>query len=140
MNASSPSSPRSPRRLPRERDDERDICPLYAVRLQQRLAFLDDLDSIRCRQSDPERGFEAGEQYPLRTSSDVRVRRYEKASTTRSGEIAVRRYEEEAKVLVVDIAGQRFDESADDVAYIVDHFDLPVPATSAHDPRRRSSR
>ena len=106
---------------------ERDICPLYAVRPQQRLAFLDDLDSIRCRKADPERGFEAGERYPLRTTSDVRVRRYEKASTTRSGDVTVRRYEEEAKVLVIDIAGQRFDESAEDVAYIVEHFELPDP-------------
>ena len=106
---------------------ERDICPLYAVRPQQRLAFLDDLDSIRCRVSDPERGFEAGERYPLRTMSDVRVRRFEKASTSRSGEVTVRRYEEEAKVLMIEIATQRFDESADDVAYIVEHFELPDP-------------
>ena len=106
---------------------ERDICPLYAVRPQQRLAFLDDLDSIRCRKSDPERGFDAGERYPLRTTSDVRVRRYEKAATTRSGDVTVRRYEEEAKVLVIDIDGQRFDESAEDVAYIVEHFDIPDP-------------
>jgi SNF2-related domain len=107
---------------------ERDICPLYEVRPQQRLAFLDDLDTIRCTKPDPERGFEAGERYPLRTSSDVRVRRYEKASTTRSGDIKVRRYEEEAKVLTIDIGGQHFDESAADVTYLVEHFELPDPA------------
>jgi hypothetical protein len=108
-------------------DAERQICPLYEVRPQMRLGFLDDLDSIVCRVSDPGRGFQAGERYPLRTTSDVRVRRYEKASTSRSGDIKLRRFEEEAKVLVIEVGTQRFDESAEDVAYLVDHFDLPDP-------------
>jgi predicted RNA methylase len=112
-------------------DADREICPLYEVRPQQRLAFLDDLDSIRCRQSDDARGFQAGERYPLRTSSDVRVRAFDRVSKTRSGDVKVRRYEEEAKVLVIDVGGQRFDESAEDVAYLVDHFDLPDPGDLA---------
>lgn len=112
-------------------DAEREICPLYPVRPQQRLAFLDDLDTIICRRSDPARGFDAGERYPLRTSSDVRVHRYEKASTTPRGEVKIRRYEEEAKVLVIDIDGQRYDESAQDVAYLVEHFEIPDPGDLA---------
>jgi ribosomal protein S27AE len=110
---------------------ERDICPLYEVRPQQRLAFLDDLDSIRCQRSDPERGFTAGESYPLRTSSDVRVNRYEKATTNRRGDVKVRRYEAEAKVLAIDVDGQRFDESPEHVAYLVEHFELPDPGDLA---------
>lgn len=49
-------------------------CPLYAVRPQQRLAYLDDLDLITCTTSDPERGFEQGQSYPLRTFSEVQTK------------------------------------------------------------------
>ncbi len=33
---------------------EQAVCPLYEVRPQQRLAFLDDLDQVRCIAADPE--------------------------------------------------------------------------------------
>ncbi|HEY2333620.1 MAG TPA: SNF2-related protein [Solirubrobacterales bacterium] len=106
---------------------EQAVCPLYEVRPQQRLAFLDDLDSILCVASDPERGFEAGERYPLETSSDVTVSHAERPHHKRNGDVEIRRYEHEAKVLRVDVDGQVFNESAADVTYLLEHFELPDP-------------
>lgn len=106
---------------------EQAICPLYEVRPQQRLAFLDDLDSILCTTSDPERGFEAGERYPLETSSDVTVTHAERPHHKRNGDVEIRKYEHEAKVLRVEIDGHTFNESATDVAYLLEHFELPDP-------------
>lgn len=106
---------------------EQAVCPLYEVRPQQRLAFLDDLDSILCIASDPERGFEAGERYPLATSSDVQITNAERPHHKRDGDVEIRRYEHEAKVLRVDIDGHLFNESASDVDYLLEHFELPDP-------------
>ncbi|HEY5052246.1 MAG TPA: SNF2-related protein, partial [Solirubrobacterales bacterium] len=106
---------------------EQAVCPLYEVRPQQRLAFLDDLDSIRCITADPERGFEAGERYPLLTSSDVKVSHAERPHHKRNGDVEIRKYEHEAKVLRVTIDGHVFNESAADVAYLLEHFELPDP-------------
>lgn len=110
---------------------EQAVCPLYEVRPQQRLAFLDDLDSILCIAADPERGFEAGERYPLETSSDVQVSQAERPHHKRNGDVEIRRYEHEAKVLRVDIDGHVFNESASDVAYLLEHFELPDPGDLA---------
>jgi hypothetical protein len=106
---------------------ERVVCPLYEVRPQQRLAFLDDLDQIRCIASDPERGFEVGKRYPLETASAVQVTETERAHHKRNGDVEIRRYEHEAKVLRVEIDGHRFNESASDVEYLLEHFELPDP-------------
>lgn len=106
---------------------EQAVCPLYEVRPQQRLAFLDDLDSIRCIAPDPERGFEAGERYPLSTKSNVQVKETERPHHKRNGDVEIRRYEHEAKVLRVEIDGQVFNESAEDVTYLLEHFELPDP-------------
>lgn len=110
---------------------EQAVCPLYEVRPQQRLAFLDDLDSILCIASDPERGFEAGERYPLETSSDVTVTHAERPHHKRNGDVEIRKYEHEAKVLRVDIGEHRFNESAADVTYLLEHFELPDPGDLA---------
>lgn len=106
---------------------EQAVCPLYEVRPQQRLAFLDDLDSIRCVASDPERGFEAGESYPLETSSDVTIEHSQRPYHKRNGDVEIRRYEHEAKVLRVKIADEVFNESAADVDYLLEHFEIPDP-------------
>jgi hypothetical protein len=110
---------------------EQAVCPLYEVRPQQRLGFLDDLDSILCTESDPERGFEAGERYPLRTSSEVEVSAAERPHHKRNGDVEIRRYEHEAKVLRVEIGDESFDESKADVDYLLGHFELPDPGDLA---------
>jgi SNF2 family DNA or RNA helicase len=110
---------------------EQAICPLYEVEPLRRLAFLDDLDSILCIASVPERGFEAGEHYPLATSSDVTVTPAERPHHKRNGDVEIRKYEQEAKVLRVDIDGHVFNESSADVAYLLEHFELPDPGDIA---------
>jgi hypothetical protein len=110
---------------------ERAVCPLYEVRPQQRLGFLDDLDSILCTEADPERGFEAGERYPLETSSEVSLTTAERPHQKRDGDVEIRRYEHEAKVLRVRIGGETFDESKVDVDYLLEHFELPDPGDIA---------
>jgi SNF2 family DNA or RNA helicase len=109
------------------REAEQAVCPLYEVRPQQRLGFLDDLDSILCTEADPERGFEAGERYPLETSSEVSLTTAERPHHKRDGDVEIRRYEHEAKVLRVRIGGETFDESKVDVDYLLQHFELPDP-------------
>jgi hypothetical protein len=113
------------------REAERGVCPLYRVRPQQRLAFLDDLDSILCVESDPERGFEAGERYPLSTSSELAVSQAERPVHKRDGDVEVRRYEREAKVLRIQIGRHVFNEAAADVDYLLAHFEIPDPGDLA---------
>lgn len=110
---------------------ERDVCPLYAVVPQMRLGFLDDLDSIRCVVADPTRGFVADERYPLVTRSDVKQTTTERPVQLRNGDIEIRKYEQEAKILQIRIGDQLFDESAEDVAYLQEHFELPDPGDLA---------
>jgi hypothetical protein len=110
---------------------EQAVCPLYEVRPQQRLAFLDDLDSILCVKADPERGFEVGERYSLATSSEVEVTQAERPHHKRDGDVEIRRYEHEAKVLRIQIGGHAFNESKADVDYLLDHFELPDPGDLA---------
>jgi len=113
------------------REAERAVCPLYEVWPQQRLGFLDDLDSILCTRSDPERRFEAGERYPLSTSSEIAVSHAERPVHKRNGDVEVRRYEREAKVLRVRIANHVFNEDPGDVTYLLEHFEVPDPGDLA---------
>ncbi|MGH8574764.1 MAG: hypothetical protein ACREX8_19680, partial [Gammaproteobacteria bacterium] len=54
--------PRMPERVEAVvRGAVRDATPLYAVKPQMRLGFLEDLERIKCVRDDPERGFVAGE-------------------------------------------------------------------------------
>jgi SNF2-related domain/Helicase conserved C-terminal domain len=110
---------------------EQEVIPLYEVRPQMRLGYLTDLDSILCTRSDPERGFQEGERYELRTDSRIRVKSGEKVTRNKQGEPVVRKYEEEAKVLVIRIAGEEFCESTEDIEYLLDHFDIPNPGDIA---------
>ncbi len=110
---------------------EREVVPLYEVRPQMRLGYLTDLDSIRCTRSDPERGFQEGERYSLRTDSRINVKSGEKVTRNKQGEPVVRKYEEEAKVLVITIADKEFCESTEDIQYLLDHFEVPNPGDIA---------
>lgn len=112
-------------------EGERAVCPLYHVRPQQRLAFLDDLDSILCTASDPVRGFVAGKRYDLETSSDIEVTETERPHFGKEGKVELRRYEMEAKVLRIQIGEHVFNESAADVDYLLAHFEIPDPGDIA---------
>jgi hypothetical protein len=103
---------------------EREVIPLYEVRPQMRLGYLTDLDSILCTRSDPERGFQEGTRYPLRTDSRINVRSGEKVTRNKQGEPVVRKYEEEAKVLVITVGDKEFCESTEDIEYLLRQPDL----------------
>ena len=110
---------------------EREVIPLYEVRPQMRLGYLTDLDSILCTSSDPERGFQEGTRYPLRTDSRINVKSGKKVTRNKQGEPVVRKYEEEAKVLVIKVADQEFSESTEDISYLLEHFEIPNPGDIA---------
>jgi hypothetical protein len=110
---------------------EREVIPLYEVRPQMRLGYLTDLDSILCTRSDPERGFQEGTRYPLRTDSRINVKSGEKVTRNKQGEPVVRKYEEEAKVLVITVADKEFCESTEDIQYLLEHFEIPNPGDIA---------
>ena len=110
---------------------EREVIPLYEVREQMRLGYLTDLDSILCTCSDEERGFLAGERYPLATRSRIDVRSGKKVTRNKDGEPVVRKYDEEAKVLEIQIAEQQFSESSEHITYLLSHFEVPNPGDIA---------
>jgi hypothetical protein len=110
---------------------EREVIPLYEVRPQMRLGYLTDLDSILCTRSDPERGFQEGTRYSLRTDSRINVRSGEKVTRNKQGEQVVRKCEEEAKVLVIQVGDKEFCESTEDIEYLLEHFEIPNPGDIA---------
>ncbi len=110
---------------------ELEVIPLYEVRPQMRLGYLTDLDAIRCTRSDPDRAFQAGETYPLKTDSQIEVQNGRKVTYNKQGEPVVRKYEEEARVLLIKIADAEFCESGEDIEYILQHFDVPNPGDIA---------
>jgi hypothetical protein len=110
---------------------EREVIPLYEVRPQMRLGYLTDLDSILCTSSDPERGFQEGTRYPLRTDSRINVTSGRRVTRNKQGEPVVRKYEEEAKVLVITVAEEEFSESTEDIEYLLEHFEIPNPGDIA---------
>ncbi len=107
------------------------MIPLYEVRPQMRLGYLADLDSILCLHGDAERGFIEGCRYSLRTDSQVKVNSGEKVTPNKQGEPVVRKYEEEATVLLITIDGKEFSESGQDIAYLLEHFEIPNPGDIA---------
>jgi hypothetical protein len=130
--------PRMPERVEAVvRDAVRDATPLYPVRPQMRLGFLEDLERIRCAKDDPERGFVAGERYRIDCDSKVQTERDTKLVQNRDGELEQREIERERKLLTVRIAkdpaaehsfgGHQFDEGKQSIEYLAGHFELPDP-------------
>jgi hypothetical protein len=92
-----------------------------------RLGFLEELDRIRCRTSDPARGFRAGESYPIATRSQIGSAEEERPYEKRDGTFEVRRFLRRRKLLEIQIGEERFDEGAESIDYIDRHFELPDP-------------
>lgn len=109
---------------------ERVAVPLYELNPVQRLGFLVDLDHIECRLSDKERGFVAGEAYPISCDTEVLALRATRERDTPKGpepfEVVIER-----KAMRIAIGAQRFSESASDLQYILAHFDVPDPGEIA---------
>jgi hypothetical protein len=107
------------------------ITPLYPVRAQQRLGFLDDQDSIKCLMDDPEKGYLAGERYPLDVESQVAVKKEERIVENREGEPVLRKFEKERKYLKISVGDHDFDEDPESIRYLTEHFEMPDPGDVA---------
>lgn len=103
------------------------ITPLYPVRVQQRLGFLDDQDFIKCFVADPEKGFLSGERYPVAVESQVTVTKTERIIENKDCEPELRKFEQERKYLKITIGEHEFDEDAHSIRYLTDHFEMPDP-------------
>jgi SNF2 family DNA or RNA helicase len=108
---------------------EKQICPLYPIKPQQRLGFLEHLDSIECYQSDAE--FTAGQSYPVSAQSQIMSSQYTEPKLNKDGELVDVNKLKEWKVLEIKIGGHEFSESPQDIQYIIDHFKLPDPGDVA---------
>ena len=105
--------------------------PLFPLKPPMRLGWLTDLDRIPCKKADPARGFEEGEVYDLHTASKLDTKTEKRIHDNRYGEPELRTFTEERKLLEVKIDRHSFDESNENIAYIVEHFDLPDPGCVA---------
>jgi hypothetical protein len=113
------------------RDAVRDATPLYPVRPQMRLGFLEDLESLTCTDGDPEKAFVAGERYPLATATKVSAEEGETVIQLRNGDFGVRRTVRERRLLEIKVGKESFDESAESITYLLDHFEIPDPGDIA---------
>lgn len=130
--------PRMPERVDAVvRGAVRDATPLYPVKPQMRLGFLEDLERIKCIRDDPGRGFVAGERYRIDCDSKVQTERDTKLVQNRQGELEPREIERERKLLTIRIAkdpaaehswgGHELDEGKESIEYLIEHFELPDP-------------
>jgi SNF2 family DNA or RNA helicase len=114
---------------------DRISTPLFTLKPQMRLGWLTDLEKIRCNKSDPDYGFEAGEEYELKTTSKVDQKTEERVVETKEGVPELRQFKTERRLLEVKIGtgsgNQSFDEGAENISYLTEHFDIPDPGSVA---------
>jgi SNF2 family DNA or RNA helicase len=108
---------------------EKQICPLYPIKPQQRLGFLEHLDSIECYRSDSE--FTAGQSYPVSAQSKILSSQYTESKINKNGEYVEVDKLKEWKMLEIKIGEHEFSELPQDIQYIIDHFKLPDPGDIA---------
>jgi SNF2 family DNA or RNA helicase len=116
-------------------ESRRTVCPLYPIKDAQRLGYLTDLNSIKCKRSDDERGLVAGESYRITARSatiNTKVEKVEKVLRGKNaGELVKRTYEQQRKVLQIFVDNRlKFTDSASDqseIQYFLDHFEIPDP-------------
>ena len=106
---------------------DRELCPLYEVRPQMRLGFLEELDRIRCTRTDEERGFREGERYPISTRSAIHSASGERPYEKRDGTMELRTFQRRRKLLKITIGDEQFDEDGESIAYLLEHFEIPEP-------------
>jgi len=112
-------------------DLEIKICPLYPVKPQQRLGFLADVNSIKCKLTDDEKGFIAGDDYTLFVNSKVCESRYTATKLDKNREPYEVKKLKEWKMLEIRIGEHKFSETDADIQYIIDHFHVPDPGDVA---------
>jgi len=110
---------------------ERQKCPLYPIKPQQRLGFLSDVSEIKCVKSDPAKELNAGQSYPIYTRSVIQQHRYTEENTDSKGNIVEKEKLQERRVLQIAIGEggniNIFNESPEDMEYLLSHFEIPDP-------------
>jgi len=109
------------------RQADKQICPLYPVKPQQRLGFLADVDQILCTSSDPEKEFKEGEKYPIDVRTDITKEHYIEQKLDKEGNPNEIHKTKERRLLRIAINETVFDESKEDIEYLIGHFDIPDP-------------
>jgi SNF2 family DNA or RNA helicase len=109
--------------------------PLYSLKPQQRLGFLQDVDSLLCTKSDPERKFKAGERYRLETATKTIIEKEERLveSKKNAGEYVMKTFQKSKAVMQISVsgAGARYviydggEKASQDIAWIIQHFEIP---------------
>ena len=109
--------------------------PLYSLKPQQRLGFLQDVDSLLCTHSDAEKKFKAGERYRLETSTKTIIEKEERLveSKKNAGEYVMKTFQKSKAVMVITVSGDgaRYtiydggEKASQDIAWIIQHFDIP---------------
>ena len=109
--------------------------PLYSLKPQQRLGFLQDVDSLLCIKSDEEKKFKAGERYRLETSTKTIIEKEERQveSKKHPGEFTMKTFQKSKAVMVIALSGDgaRYtiydggEKASQDIAWIIQHFDIP---------------
>lgn len=111
--------------------------PLYKVKPTQRLGFLTDIEFLRCKKDDPERQFSKGDHYRLSTQSKTLVERETRVveSKKKPGEYVEQEFEKQKKVLSIRVGHHTIidggERASEDIAWLLDHFDLPDPGEVA---------
>lgn len=106
------------------------LTPMYELKPQQRLGYLEEIDKIRCIKSGIRRfeertvAFRKGEEYDVKVTSATIESWYEK-ETGASG--VSKDMVKLAKALNIDVGGAAFGESGDDITFLIDHFEIPDP-------------
>ncbi len=115
-------------------DAEFTLTPMYELKPQQRLGYLEDIQQIRCIKSGlrtnggNRHSFQRGTDYDVRVSSSTVESWYEKDTSSGQAKDMVKL----AKALNIDVGGVAFGESSDDITFLIDHFDIPDPKDVRH--------
>lgn len=115
----------------------KEIVPLYAVKPQQRLGFLTDVEFIKCIADAPEHGFVAGESYRLHTKTAAVETREKRVvpSKKNPGDFVEKDIIKRQKAMHITIGRWTFMDSgqgaSENIQYLLDHFELPDPGEIA---------
>ncbi|MBA2726505.1 MAG: hypothetical protein H0U53_10985 [Actinobacteria bacterium] len=108
--------------------------PLYEVKPQQRLGFLMDIEYLRCKKDDTEKGFLKGDNYHTSAKVGPPIVETEKRiveSKKNPGEYVEKTFIKMRKALTVTIGHHSFIDSGEDaslnIKWLLEHFVLPDP-------------
>ncbi|MBN8868006.1 MAG: DEAD/DEAH box helicase [Solirubrobacterales bacterium] len=114
-----------------EQEAREELVPLYAVRPQQRLGYLTDIENIKCVKSAPDFEYQAGESYPITTNSKIETTSEERPYEKRDGTHEIREFRTKRRVLEIRIGEHAFSEARTDVQFLLEHFEIPDPGDIA---------